>query len=151
MLSGKSCPIGVSEQGASPCPGEDIQIFFLCTNRTHSLRCLTYYEGHTFAKGSVFEAFIPTLIYWGNAGDGINLISDDVRCSLGLNLVLHVNSLILRKPKKSRVNAAQIIYYLSVIWVKASRTSPSDVLLWGVGLSQKPPCTCLIPCKTYCK
>ena len=56
-----------------------------------------------------FEAFISTLIYWGNAGDGINLISDDVRCNLGLNLVLHVNSLTLRKPKKARVNAAQII------------------------------------------
>ena len=45
-------------------------------------------------KGSVFEASISTLIYWGNAGDGgdgINLISGDVRCSSGLNLVLHVN------------------------------------------------------------
>ena len=60
-------------------------------------------------KESVFEAFISTLIYWGNAGGGINLISDQVRCSLGLNLVLHVNSLILRKRKKARVNAVQII------------------------------------------
>ena len=37
MLSGKSSPIGISEQGASPCLGENIQLFFHCTNRTDSL------------------------------------------------------------------------------------------------------------------
>ena len=67
-------------------------------------------RGIPFQKGSVFEAFISTLIYWGNAGDGIKLISDDVRCSLGLNLVLYVNSLSFRKLKKARVNAAQVIF-----------------------------------------
>ena len=52
-------------------------------------------------KRSVFEACISTFIYCGNAGD--------VSCSLGLNLVLIVISLILTKPKRARVNAAQII------------------------------------------
>ena len=60
-------------------------------------------------ESQVFEVFISTLIYWGNACDEINLITDDIRCSLGLNPVLHVNSLILRKPKRARVNAVQII------------------------------------------
>ena len=54
-LSGKSSPIGVSDRGEGAVYlGEDVQIFFDCTNKTDSLRCLTYYEGLTFAKKVCF-------------------------------------------------------------------------------------------------
>ena len=41
--------------------------------------------------------------------EGKNLISEAVRCRLGLKGLLQVNSLMRRKPKKAEVNAAQIV------------------------------------------
>ena len=41
--------------------------------------------------------------------NGRDLISEAVRCRLGLKQLLQVNSLMWRKPKKAKVNAAQVI------------------------------------------
>ena len=98
-LSCKSSPIKTSEQGLS-------KYSFIA--RTGQIVCdvLPIMRNIPLRKGSGFEAFISSLTCWGNAGDGINLTSCVVKCSLGLNLVLRVISLILRKPKKAGVNAA---------------------------------------------
>ena len=41
--------------------------------------------------------------------NGRDLISEAVRCRLGSKRLLQVNSLMRRKPKKAKVNAAQVI------------------------------------------
>ena len=41
--------------------------------------------------------------------EGKNLISEAVRCRLELKRLVQVNSFMQRKPKKAKVNTAQII------------------------------------------
>ena len=60
--------------------------------------------------------------------EGKNLISEVVRCRLGLKLLLQVNSLMQRKPKKAKVNAAQTIMLSG--WARGISKSNMVYFIW---------------------